>query len=158
MRTSTLAFSDSRRRLFLRRVLELLGYSPARTTQRDHTIMDRNQCGSANLVAPRRYHFSILTKNIVGRTVDACSKIVMIEDVAAAEASLDPMRSRLLIESALATTLAHRVGLARQKVNYHLKMLEARRLVELVAEDRKGNMTERALQAWSRPTSFCRSC
>jgi len=77
-------------------------------------------------------------------------EIAVIEDAAAAEASLDPMRSRLLAEltePASATTLAHKVGLARQKVNYHLKMLEAHGLVELVAENRKGNMTERVLQA-----------
>jgi len=60
------------------------------------------------------------------------------------------MRSRLLAEltePASATTLAHRVGLARQKVNYHLRMLEGHGLVHLVAENRKGNMTERVLQA-----------
>ncbi len=76
--------------------------------------------------------------------------VTVIEDPAAAEASLDPMRTRLLAELAepgSATMLAARVGLARQKVNYHLRTLEQHGLVELVAERRKGNMTERVLQA-----------
>jgi DNA-binding transcriptional ArsR family regulator len=76
--------------------------------------------------------------------------VAVIEDAAAAEVSLDPVRARLLAEltePASATTLANRVGLARQKVNYHLKMLEAHGLVALIAEKRKGNMTERVLQA-----------
>jgi DNA-binding transcriptional ArsR family regulator len=74
----------------------------------------------------------------------------VIEDPEAAEVSLDPIRTMLLaelVEPASATTVAARVGLARQKVNYHLRTLEEHGLVELVAERRKGNMTERILQA-----------
>ncbi|GAB3669677.1 helix-turn-helix domain-containing protein [Actinocorallia lasiicapitis] len=74
----------------------------------------------------------------------------MIEDPAAAEVSLDPMRSRLLAEltePGSATMLAAKVGLARQKVNYHLKTLEAHGLVELVEERRKGNVHERIMRA-----------
>ena len=76
--------------------------------------------------------------------------IAVIEDPAAAEASLDPMRARLLAALAVpgsATMLAGKVGLARQKVNYHLRALERHGLVELVEERRKGNVTERVLQA-----------
>src|SRR5215207_9322642 len=76
--------------------------------------------------------------------------VTVIDDAAAAEASLDPIRARLLAELAepgSATTLGARVGLARQKVNYHLRALEKHGLVELVEERRKGNMTERVLQA-----------
>ena len=40
-----------------------------------------------------------------------------------------------------------RVGLTRQKVNYHLRALEDHGLAELVEERRKGNFTERVLQA-----------
>src|SRR6202030_2300060 len=72
------------------------------------------------------------------------------EDPAAAEASLDPVRARLLAELAVpgsATMLAAKVGLARQKVNYHLKALERHGLVELVEERRKGNVTERVMRA-----------
>jgi predicted ArsR family transcriptional regulator len=58
--------------------------------------------------------------------------IQVIEDPAAATVALEPMRSRLLSElvvPASAATLATRVGLARQKVNYHLHALEAHGLV-----------------------------
>jgi DNA-binding transcriptional ArsR family regulator len=76
--------------------------------------------------------------------------VAVIEDPAAAEVSLDPIRARLLAalaEPGSATTLAGRVGLPRQKVNYHLRALEKHGLVELVEERRKGNMTERVLRA-----------
>jgi DNA-binding transcriptional ArsR family regulator len=76
--------------------------------------------------------------------------LAVIEDAASAEASLDPVRSKLLAElvsPASAASLAGRVGLARQKVNYHLKALERHGLIELVEERRKGNVTERVMQA-----------
>jgi DNA-binding transcriptional ArsR family regulator len=76
--------------------------------------------------------------------------VAVIEDAAAAEVSLDPIRTRMLAELAqpqTATTLAARLGLARQKVNYHVKTLEHHGLVELVEERRKGNMTERVMRA-----------
>ncbi|MGH3912932.1 MAG: ArsR/SmtB family transcription factor, partial [Pseudonocardiaceae bacterium] len=77
-------------------------------------------------------------------------EVAVIEDAAAAEISLDPMRARLLAELAVpgsASMLATRVGLPRQKVNYHLRTLERHGLVELVAQRRKGNCTERVLRA-----------
>jgi DNA-binding transcriptional ArsR family regulator len=76
--------------------------------------------------------------------------VAVIDDPAAAEASLDPVRNRLLAELAQpgsASTLAAKLGLARQKVNYHLRALERHGLVELVEERRKGNMTERVMRA-----------
>jgi DNA-binding transcriptional ArsR family regulator len=76
--------------------------------------------------------------------------VAVIEDPAAAEVSLDPVRARLLaelVEPNSATMLAPRVGLARQKVNYHLRELERHGLVELVEERRKGNVTERVMRA-----------
>lgn len=76
--------------------------------------------------------------------------VTVIEDPAAAEASLDPIRTKLLAalaEPASAAMLAGKVGLPRQKVNYHLKTLERHGLVELAEERRKGNMTERVLRA-----------
>ncbi|MFB4302315.1 ArsR/SmtB family transcription factor [Actinomadura sp. NTSP31] len=76
--------------------------------------------------------------------------VTVIEESAAAAASLDPMRARLLAELAeplSAAALAARVGLPRQKVNYHLRALERHGLVELVEERRKGNMTERLMRA-----------
>lgn len=76
--------------------------------------------------------------------------VAVIDDPAAAEVSLDPIRARLLAElgqPGSASTLAPKVGLARQKVNYHLRALERHGLVELVEERRKGNMTERVMRA-----------
>jgi DNA-binding transcriptional ArsR family regulator len=76
--------------------------------------------------------------------------VAVIEDPAAAEISLDPIRSRLLAELTTpgsATMLAGKVGLPRQKVNYHLRTLEQHGLIHLVEERRKGNVTERMMQA-----------
>ena len=76
--------------------------------------------------------------------------VAVIEDAAAAEVSLDPIRTRLLAELAephTATTLAARLGLARQKVNYHLHALEAHGLVRLAQERKWGGLTERLLVA-----------
>jgi len=76
--------------------------------------------------------------------------LAVIEDAAAAEVSLDPVRVRLLAELSepgTATMLATRLGLPRQNVNYHLKALERHGLVELIEERRKGNVTERLLRA-----------
>ena len=52
----------------------------------------------------------------------------VIDEPAAAAAALDPLRARLLAalaEPGSASTLAGQVGLTRQKVNYHLRTLEA---------------------------------
>ena len=76
--------------------------------------------------------------------------IQVIDDPAAATVALEPMRSRLLSELAApasAATLATRVGLARQKVNYHLHALEAHGLVRLAQERKWGGLTERLLVA-----------
>jgi len=76
--------------------------------------------------------------------------VEVIEDRAAAAAALDPIRSRLLTELAepgSAASLAARVGIARQKVNYHLRTLEAHGLVHLTEERKRGGITERVLQA-----------
>ncbi|MEJ2853774.1 MULTISPECIES: ArsR/SmtB family transcription factor [unclassified Saccharothrix] len=77
-------------------------------------------------------------------------EVAVIEDPATAEVTLDPVRLRLLaelVEPGSATTLAAKVGLPRQKVNYHLRTLEQHGLVELAEERRKGNMTERVMRA-----------
>src|SRR4030088_3456053 len=77
-------------------------------------------------------------------------EVAVIDDPAAAEVSLDPVRARLLAELSepgSATMLAAKVGLPRQKVNYHLNALELHGLVELVEERRKGNVNERVLRA-----------
>lgn len=76
--------------------------------------------------------------------------VAVIEDAAVAEVSLDPIRARLLAELTTpgsASSLAPVVGLTRQKINYHLRALERFGLIELVEERRKGNMSERVMQA-----------
>ena len=74
----------------------------------------------------------------------------VIDDPATAAVALEPTRSRLLAELAepiSAATLAARVGLARQKVNYHLRALEDCGLVRLADERKWGGLTERRLVA-----------
>jgi DNA-binding transcriptional ArsR family regulator len=76
--------------------------------------------------------------------------VEVIEDAAAAAVALEPARSRLLAElrqPASAAALAHRLGIARQKVNYHLRTLEAHGLVREVDRRRWGGLTERRLVA-----------
>ncbi|WP_068272687.1 ArsR/SmtB family transcription factor [Aldersonia kunmingensis] len=77
-------------------------------------------------------------------------EIAAIEDPAAAEVSLDPIRASLLAALSTpgsASSLAPQLGLTRQKANYHLRALEEHGLVELVAERKKGNVVERVFQA-----------
>jgi DNA-binding transcriptional ArsR family regulator len=78
------------------------------------------------------------------------NEIEVIEDPRAAEVSLHPIRSRLLaelIDGGTASGVAAKLGLSRQKANYHLRALEANGLVELVEERRKRNTTERVMRA-----------
>lgn len=87
---------------------------------------------------------------IVKPTISLVLDIQVIDDPAAATVALEPMRSRLLSELAApasAATLAARVGLARQKVNYHLNALEAHGLVRLAEKRKWGGLTERLLVA-----------
>src|SRR5258708_12709241 len=74
----------------------------------------------------------------------------VIEDPAAAAAALDPVRARLLAalaEPGSAATLAGRTGLSRQKINYHLRALEAHDLVRQVGDRHWGGLTERLFLA-----------
>ena len=64
--------------------------------------------------------------------------------------ALDPIRSRLLselVEPASAATLSQRVGITRQKVNYHLRALETNGLVHVAKERKWGGLTERLMVA-----------
>jgi DNA-binding transcriptional ArsR family regulator len=77
-------------------------------------------------------------------------EVEVIDDPAAAAVALEPVRSRLLAElaePASAATLADRLGLARQKVNYHLRALESHRLVRVARRRKWGGLTERLLVA-----------
>jgi DNA-binding transcriptional ArsR family regulator len=74
----------------------------------------------------------------------------VIENAATAAIALDPIKSRLLAElsaPASAATLAGRVGLSRQKVNYHLRGLEDHQLIEQAEERQWGGLTERLMIA-----------
>ena len=74
----------------------------------------------------------------------------VIDDPATAALALDPIKRRILAELATpgsAASLAARVGLTRQKVNYHLRALEEHRLVEPAEERRWGGLTERLMVA-----------
>jgi DNA-binding transcriptional ArsR family regulator len=80
----------------------------------------------------------------------ALADLEVIDDPAAAMVALDPIRARLLAELAepgSAASLANRMGLARQKVNYHLRALEAHGLVRAVEERRWGGLVERRVVA-----------
>ena len=68
-------------------------------------------------------------------------------------AILRPLRLRIL--EALdrpdsASGLARRLGTTRQRVNYHVRELERRKMVELVEERRRGNCVERRVRATAR--------
>src|SRR6185369_12505578 len=82
--------------------------------------------------------------------MEPLADLEVIEDPAAAVVALDPIRARLLAELAepgSAASLASRVGLARQKVNYHLRALEAHGLVRPVEQRRWGGLVERRMVA-----------
>jgi DNA-binding transcriptional ArsR family regulator len=77
----------------------------------------------------------------------------VVADAAAVEAALDPIRAAILdalTEPGSATTVAAAIGSTRQKVNYHLKSLEAHGLVELAEERPWGGITERVVRRSAR--------
>jgi DNA-binding transcriptional ArsR family regulator len=77
--------------------------------------------------------------------------VEVIEDARAAVAALDPIRARLLAELAAAPAsaamVAAKIGLSRQKTNYHLNTLEEHGLVELAEVRMRGGISERVLRA-----------
>jgi DNA-binding transcriptional ArsR family regulator len=77
----------------------------------------------------------------------------VLEDPATVEAALDPVRASILdalTEPGSATTVAAAVGLSRQKVNYHLKTLEAHGLVEPAETRAWGGIIERFVRRSAR--------
>jgi DNA-binding transcriptional ArsR family regulator len=80
--------------------------------------------------------------------------VEVIDDPAAAIAALDPVRARvlaaLMTEPGSATSLASVLDLPRQKVNYHLRTLEAHGLVRLVGERPRRGLVERLFTATAR--------
>jgi DNA-binding transcriptional ArsR family regulator len=70
----------------------------------------------------------------------------IIDDPARTRTALHPLRMRILKsleERASAQRLAERLGLPRQQVNYHLRRLEADRLVEAEETGRVGRRIDR---------------
>lgn len=77
----------------------------------------------------------------------------VVNDADAVEAALDPIRASILdalAEPGSAASIAATVGLTRQKVNYHLKALEAHGLVEPAGNRAWGGITERYVQRAAR--------
>lgn len=86
-------------------------------------------------------------------TLSAVPALATLDDAPSARVALHPLRRDLLArlaEPASAAQVARDLGLPRQKVNYHLRLLEEASLVELVEERTVGNCTERILRARAR--------
>src|SRR5262245_51596219 len=81
------------------------------------------------------------------------SRVAVIDSPETAAAALKGTRRALLValaEPDSAAGLGRRLGIPRQRLNYHLKALEQCGLLECVEERRKGNCTERVLRATAR--------
>ncbi len=77
----------------------------------------------------------------------------LIQNAERAQSVLQPIRLRLLEslrQPDSAAGLARRLGMPRQKLNYHLRELEKNGFLELVEERRKGNCVERVVRATAR--------
>lgn len=79
--------------------------------------------------------------------------VAVIDDPAVAASVLDPMRARILTElrdPGSASSVAAAIDVPRQKVNYHLRALEASGLVSLVETRPRRGLTERIVKASAR--------
>lgn len=77
----------------------------------------------------------------------------VIDDPSTATTALEPVRSRILAtltEPGSASTVARTLGLSRQRVNYHLRTLEAHGLVTEVGERQRRGLTERLMESTAR--------
>lgn len=80
----------------------------------------------------------------------AYADLLVVDDPATAACLLDPKRAQVLAELAepgSATSVATALGLTRQQVNYHLRALEAHRLVVEVGTRPRRGLTERLVRA-----------
>jgi predicted ArsR family transcriptional regulator len=74
----------------------------------------------------------------------------VIDDPAIAAIAVEPVKSRLLAalaEPGSAAGLSHRLGLPRQRINYHLRSLEEYGLIHVAEERHWGGLTERVMVA-----------
>jgi DNA-binding transcriptional ArsR family regulator len=79
--------------------------------------------------------------------------LAVLEADATAAALLDPVRREilsLLQEPGSAISVASRLGLPRQRLGYHIRAMEGAGLLRHVGDRRRGNFTERLLQASAR--------
>ena len=80
-------------------------------------------------------------------------EVDVIEDASRAQVLLDPTRLKLLEhlgEPSSATALAERIGLPRQRTNYHLRELEKQKLIECLDEKRRGSVVQRTYRRTGR--------
>jgi DNA-binding transcriptional ArsR family regulator len=94
----------------------------------------------------------LLTKIIVEWEIVRVTSVQLLARSDQIKAALPPIRRQLLGllgEPASASELARRTGIARQKINYHLRVLEQVGLVELVETRARRGCTERVLRATS---------
>lgn len=84
------------------------------------------------------------------RALTPAGTLSVLDDPARLSAALAPLRRRLLAELERAPDsaagLARRLGLPRQKLNYHLRALERAGFVELQEERQRRGCVERALR------------
>jgi DNA-binding transcriptional ArsR family regulator len=79
--------------------------------------------------------------------------VEVLDEPGSAAALVQPLRRRILGElrgAGSAASVAKRLGVARQKVNYHLRKLVDEGLVVLVEKRRRGNCVERIVRASAR--------
>jgi predicted ArsR family transcriptional regulator len=85
--------------------------------------------------------------------VQALPALEVVRGAATASVMLQKTRRLMLArltEPHSAAGLARKLGLPRQRLNYHLRELEREGLVQCVEERRKGNCTERLMRATAR--------
>lgn len=83
------------------------------------------------------------------------ARIELLEEPDRVRTALSPARRQLLDrlrEPSSATRLAAQLGVSRQRVNYHLRALEAANLIELVEERQRRGFVERIVRI--RPGAF----
>jgi DNA-binding transcriptional ArsR family regulator len=95
----------------------------------------------------------LTTFSVYWNNTPMAGSVAVLSGQSQLRAVLSPLRRRILLllrEPDSATGLARRMGLARQKLNYHLRALEDAGLVELVEERRRRGFVERILRASAR--------
>ena len=106
-----------------------------------------------NLLTNIFFYMIISVHSSKDGTVAHQADLQVVEEADVASALLNPMRLDVLAalaEPGSATTVASSLGMPRQKVNYHVRELEKRGLLEQVGSRKRRNCTERILQSTAR--------